>query len=103
MVAAKLLFMDRPTILNTTGICPTRDGSGVDRGWNQRDDGQFDRETDVFAPTAGAALFRRTLFERVGLFDPGFVAYYEDLDLPSRARLAGWGSPLSPPAGVYPK
>ena len=103
MVAAKLLFMDRPTILNTTGICPTRDGSGVDRGWNQRDDGQFDRETDVFAPTAGAALYRRTLFERVGLFDRDFVAYYEDLDLAWRARLAGWETRFAPRAVVYHK
>src|SRR2546428_836388 len=28
MVAAKRLFMDRPTILKTTSICPTRDRSG---------------------------------------------------------------------------
>ena len=103
MVAAKLLFMDRPTILNTTGICPTRDGSGVDRGWNQRDEGQFDGETDVFAPTAGAALYRRSLFDRVGLFDADFVAYYEDLDLAWRARLAGWETQFAPRAVVYHK
>src|SRR5439155_1420956 len=103
MVAAKLLFMDRPTILNTTGICPTRDGSGVDRGWNQRDEGQFDSETDVFAPTAGAALYRRSLFDRVGLFDADFVAYYEDLDLAWRARLAGWETQFAPRAVVYHK
>src|SRR2546430_1261296 len=99
MVAAKLLFMDRPTILNTTGICPTRDGSGVDRGWNQRDDGQFDRETDVFAPTAGGALHRPNLFQRVGLLDPGVVAYYDDPDLSRRARLGSWGARVAPPAG----
>src|SRR3989449_4725659 len=92
MVAAKLLFMDRPTILNTTGICPTRDGSGVDPGWNQRDDGQFDRETDVFAPTAGAAPFSRTLFRRVGPFGPGFLAEYRGLGLAWRGRLVGLGA-----------
>ncbi len=103
MVAAKLLFMDRPKILNTTGICPTRDGSGVDRGWNQPDEGQFDGATDVFAPTAGAALYRRSLFERVGLFDGDFVAYYEDLDLAWRARLASWEARFEPRAVVYHK
>ncbi len=103
MVAAKLLFMDRPNVLNTTGICPTRDGSGVDRGWNQRDEGQFDAATDVFAPSAGAALYRRGLFERVGLFDGDFVAYYEDLDLAWRARLAGWTARFAPGAIVYHK
>src|SRR3989442_6880243 len=97
MVAAKLLFMDRPTILNTTGICPTRDGSGVDRGWNQRDDGQFDRETDVFAPTAGAALYCPTLFQRVGLFDLGFGSLYEGPVLSPRRRLLALGNPCWPP------
>src|SRR3989442_11168765 len=97
MVAAKLLFMDRPTILNTTGICPTRDGSGVDRGWNQRDDGQFDRETDVFAPTAGGALFCPTLFQRGGPFGRGFVAYYQGPGPPRRGRPSGLGARVLPP------
>lgn len=101
MVQAKLLFMDRPKILNTTGVLPTRDGSGVDRGWNQRDEGQFDAATDVFAPTAGAALYRREIFDTVGLFDGDFVAYYEDLDLAWRARLAGWETRFAPRSVVY--
>jgi len=103
MVAAKLLFMDRPKILNTTGILPTRDGSGVDRGWNQPDEGQFDAAVDVFAPTAGAALYRRDIFDTVGLFDADFLAYYEDLDLAWRARLAGWDTRFAPGAIVYHK
>ncbi len=101
MVQAKLLFMDRPNILNTTGVSPTRDGAGVDRGWNQRDEGQFDAATDVFAPTAGAALYRREVFDTVGLFDGDFVAYYEDLDLAWRARLAGWEARFAPRSIVY--
>ncbi len=103
MVAAKLLFMDRPKILNTTGVSPTRDGAGVDRGWNQPDEGQFDAATDVFAPTAGAALYRREIFDTVGLFDADFLAYYEDLDFAWRARLAGWEARFAPSAVVYHK
>jgi GT2 family glycosyltransferase len=103
MVAAKLLFMDRPKVLNTTGVSPTRDGAGVDRGWNQPDEGQFDAATDVFAPTAGAALYRREIFDTVGLFDGDFLAYYEDLDLAWRARLAGWEARFAPGAVVYHK
>ena len=101
MVQAKLLFMDRPKVLNTTGVSPTRDGAGVDRGWNQRDEGQFDAATDIFAPTAGAALYRREVFDTVGPFDGDFVAYYEDLDLAWRARLAGWEARFAPRSVVY--
>ena len=103
MVQAKLLFMDRPNVLNTTGVLPTRDGSGVDRGWNQKDEGQFDAATDVFAPTAGAALYRREVFDTVGLFDEDFLAYNEDLDLAWRARRARWEARFAPRSIVYHK
>ena len=35
-------------------------------------------------------LVRRAMFERVGLFDPRFFMYYEDLDLCIRASKAGY-------------
>ena len=102
-VASKLRFMDRPRRINSAGILIARDGSGIDRGWNQIDDGQFDDSLDVFGPSGGAALYRREVLESVGLFDPDFVAYYEDLDLAWRARLAGWEGRFSPGALVFHK
>ncbi len=103
MVASKMLFMDRPRILNSTGLCPARDGSGLDRGWNTPDDGRYDDRVDVFAASGGAALYRRELLEGVGLYDGDFVAYGEDLDLGWRARLAGWTARFAPRAVVYHK
>lgn len=102
VVAAKLLFMDTGRI-NSAGIMPTFDGSGVDRGWMLRDEGQFDHALDVFGASAGAALYRREVFHAVGLFDGDFVAYYEDLDLAWRARLAGWEARFAPGAIVHHK
>jgi len=103
MVASKLLLMDRPRMLNSTGLTIAPDGSGLDRGWNQVDEGQYDASDDVFGPTAGAALYRRELIEQIGLFDEEFVAYYEDVDLAWRARLAGWEARYTPRAVVYHK
>lgn len=103
MVASKLLLMDEPRMLNSTGIAIGPDGSALDRGWNQADEGQYDRSVDVFGPTAAAALYRRDLIDRIGLFDEEFVAYYEDVDLAWRARLAGWEARYAPQAIVYHK
>lgn len=103
MVASKMLFMDRPHVLNSTGIVVARDGSSMDRSWNAPDDGQWDTRLDVFGPSAGAALYRRGLLEGVGLFDEDFLAYYEDVDLAWRARLAGWEARFAPRAVVYHK
>jgi len=55
----------------------------------------------VFGACAGAAIYRRAMLERIGLFDEGFFAYYEDADLSFRAQLAGWRCRYVPEAVVY--
>lgn len=103
MVASKMVFMDHPKTLNSTGIEIARDGSARDRGWNLADDGRFDRATDVFGASGGAGLYRRAMLDQVGLYDDDFLAYYEDVDLAWRARLAGWEARYEPRAVVHHK
>lgn len=103
MVASKMLFMDRPRVLNSTGLRPAPDGSGMDRGWKEPDDGRYDAHPDVFGPSGGAGLYRREVLEAAGLYDADFVAYGEDLDLAFRARLRGWSAAYAPRAVVYHK
>ena len=43
----------------------------------------------VFGGTAGASVYKTTLFEDIGLFDETFFDYYEDTDVCFRAQLAG--------------
>jgi GT2 family glycosyltransferase len=52
----------------------------------------------VFGASAAAALYRRTLFEQIGLFEESFFAYQEDVDLALRAHLHGWRTVLAPQA-----
>jgi GT2 family glycosyltransferase len=77
-------------VLNNVGSVVFSDGAGADRGWLQRDDGQFDEPTDVFAWCGGAVLFRPGYLKDVGLFDEDFFLYYEDTDLSWRGRGRGW-------------
>lgn len=58
-------------------------------GSNERDEGQYRRERPVFAASGGAVLYRRSLFDSIGLFDERFFAYFEDVDFSFRAQLAG--------------
>src|SRR5438270_610932 len=46
----------------------------------------------VAGVSAGAALLRARMLREVGLFDPAYFAYYEDVDLSLRAARAGFGS-----------
>jgi GT2 family glycosyltransferase len=56
---------------------------------------------EVFAASGGASLYRATLFADIGLFDEEFFAYFEDVDLSFRARLAGHGVAYCADAVAY--
>lgn len=43
----------------------------------------------IFGGTAGASVYKTSLFEDIGLFDETFFAYFEDTDINYRAQLAG--------------
>lgn len=55
---------------------------------------------EVLGASGGAALYRRSMLEDVGLFDERFFAYAEDVDLSLRARLLGHRCALVPTARV---
>lgn len=56
---------------------------------------------DIDYGSAAALLVRREAFEAVGGFDPRYEpAYYEDVDLQLRLRVAGWRVVLEPLAVV---
>lgn len=54
----------------------------------------------VFAACAGAAAYRRELFEKIGSFDEAHFAYLEDIDVGWRARIAGYRNLYVPSAKV---
>ena len=56
---------------------------------------------EVFSSCAGAAIYRKAVFDEIGLFDESFFAYLEDMDVGYRARLAGYRNLYNPYAKVY--
>lgn len=87
-------------VINNVGSVVFEDGAGADRGWLERDDGQYDQPTDVFAWCGGGVLFRPEYLEDVGLFDERFFLYYEDTDLSWRGRARGWRHRTAPSSVV---
>lgn len=55
----------------------------------------------TFASCAGAAIYRKSVFEKIGLFDETFFAYLEDIDIGYRARIHGCKNAYEPKAKVY--
>jgi GT2 family glycosyltransferase len=89
-VACKMLQLDDARLVDDAGDFLRRDGVCEQRGRGCPDDGRFDEPIDVFAPCAGAALYRREALLEVGGFDERLFSYLEDVDLGLRLRLAGW-------------
>ena len=52
----------------------------------------------VFSPCGGAALYRRAVFEEMGLFEEAFFAYLEDVDVGWRANSLGYKNVMCPAA-----
>ncbi len=59
------------------------------------------RSRPVLGASAGAAFYRRELFDRIGLFDETYYMYLEDVDLSLRAQLTGHPCLYVPEAVVY--
>jgi GT2 family glycosyltransferase len=95
-------FFDR-TVLDGAGDAMTRFGSPYTRGFGEPDDGRYNTREQVFGVCAGAAMFHRSLFDRVGTFDEDFISYYEDVDLAFRGQLAGFAFWYIPEAVCYHK
>ena len=61
----------------------------------------YNREREVFSACAGAAIYRRAVFEQIGYFDEMHFAYLEDIDVCYRAKIFGWHNRYCPTAVVY--
>lgn len=88
--------------LDTAGdgydICGT--GFKIGRGFPVS---RFQNKRYVFGACAGAALYRRSMLDKIGFFDEDFFAIGEDVDLSFRAKLAGYKCVYVPKAVVFHK
>jgi GT2 family glycosyltransferase len=87
--ASKIVMYSRPDHLNGAGDMWSRRGmTAVNRGYGQPAS-RYEEMERVFGACAGAALYRRTLFNEVGLFDEDFFLMHEDTDFNLRCLMAG--------------
>jgi GT2 family glycosyltransferase len=83
-----LVFRESGAV-NSTGLQIDRLGRARDRDWGLARDDLHRADGPVDGVSGGAALLRCSLLRRIGVFDPAYFAYYEDVDLSLRARRAG--------------
>ncbi len=101
MVASKMLLFDKRDHFHTAGDTFATDGSAGNRGAWEADLGQYDRAEYVFGACGGAAAYRKSMLDDIGLLDDDFFFLLEDIDLAWRAQLAGYKALYAPSALVY--
>lgn len=96
---------ERTQIIDSTGIYFLKNLRHLDRGSDELDRGQYEREEYVVGATGAAALYRRKMVEDVSVegefFDEEFFAYREDADVAWRAQLMGWKCVYTPRAVAW--
>lgn len=62
---------------------------------------EYTEVREIFSACAGAAMYRKSILDEIGMFDDNFFAYMEDVDLAIRSRINGYRNMLCPDAVVY--
>lgn len=93
-VQGKLYRKEGKKIIDSAGISKTLALNGKERGANEKDSGQYETSTRLFAVTGGCGLYRIAALKSVAqseeVFDEDFFAYKEDVDLGWRLNNALW-------------
>jgi GT2 family glycosyltransferase len=90
-----------PQLLDGAGDELHISGLAWRRYYNQSAEKYGFQEKEVFSACAAAALYRKEDFLAVGGFDEDYFAYFEDVDLSFRLRLAGGKCLYVPTAIVH--
>ena len=96
-VATRLVRYDRPDLLDSAGDGYTVVGHAF-KGREGERDPQETEAREVFSACAAASILRRAAYDAAGGLHPELEAYYDDVDLGFRLRLAGYSSVYAPAA-----
>ena len=99
-VSSKMIQMYHPELIDSAGDLYTLLGWGVCRGCG-RPVSNYQKYDEIFTACAGAAIYRRSVFDDIGYFDENHFAYLEDIDIGYRARIYGYYNMYCPTALVY--
>lgn len=98
-VSAQMLMWDDDSLLDDAGDLYCCLGWSRSRGKGKKA-AAYNSPCKVFSACGGAAIYRRSVFEKIGYFDELHFAYLEDLDIGYRAKIFGYYNRYEPTAKV---
>ncbi|MCC8023966.1 MAG: glycosyltransferase family 2 protein [Clostridium sp.] len=99
-VSSKMIQLCHKDKMDDAGDMYSLLGWAYQRGVG-RSSALYNHPCRIFSACAGAAIYRKSVFEEIGYFDEMHFAYLEDIDVGYRARIAGYDNIYCPTAVVY--
>ncbi len=99
-VGAKMLSMKNPDIIDDSGDLYCALGWGFSPG-RDKNAKSYSKTASVTSACAGAAIYRKAIFDEIGYFDDAHFCYLEDVDIGYRAKIYGYKNIFEPKAIVY--
>ncbi len=99
-VSSKMIQLYHKDLMDDAGDMYSVLGWAYQRGVGQKSSG-YNKACRVFSACAGAAIYRREVFDKIGGFDEDHFAYLEDIDVGYRAKICGYENWYCPKAVVY--
>ncbi len=99
-VSSKMIQLYHKDLMDDAGDMYSVLGWAYQRGVGQKSSG-YNKACRVFSACAGAAIYRREVFDKIGGFDEDHIAYLEDIDVGYRAKICGYENWYCPKAVVY--
>ena len=99
-VCSKMLRYDDKNLIDDAGDEYNILGWGYKRGDGQHIS-KYNNTEEVFSSCAGAAIYRRSILDKIGYFDEHFFAYMEDVDICYRAKIHGYKNIYCADAQIY--
>jgi GT2 family glycosyltransferase len=92
IVGPKVKFWnnEKEGLINSAGMIYDGFMQGYDRGFEEKDKGQYDKTEEVKAVTGAAMVFDVKMLNEIGFFWERLKMYLEDMEICIRARKAGW-------------
>lgn len=103
VVQPKICLMDNPGFLDNAGSFFTKIGFLYHWGFMKKDGNEFKKEREIFSAKGACMLVRKSVIDKVGLFDNDFKSYFEESDFCWRVWLLGYKVLFYPQAKIYHK
>ena len=100
-VSSLMLRFYEPELADDAGDYVTILGFACKRGDGLKAS-RYTKPCRIFSACGGAALYRKSILDEIGVFDELFFAYYEDVDLSWRANSLGYKNVYCPTASAPP-